>query len=113
MACLLAQTPPPAPRPVLPPARRGAAGPAPAAVAPDKVVMTVGDVKITAAQFDALVDTLPEQVRAQARGAGRTQLGQNLVRVIVLAKEGKRPKLDEAPPSKHSPNSRSKTSSRP
>ena len=66
-------------------------------MAPDKVVLTVGDVKITAAQFDALIDTLPEQVRAQARSAGRTQLGQNLVRVVVLAKEGKRRKLDESP----------------
>jgi peptidyl-prolyl cis-trans isomerase C len=92
-ACLLAQTPQPAPP---------GAAPAPASnalpnVPPDKVVLTVGDVKLTAAQFDALVDTLPEQVRAQARGPARTQLAENLVRVVVLAKEGKRLKLDETP----------------
>lgn len=67
------------------------------AVPPNKVVLTVGDVTITAGQFDALVDSLPEQVRAQARGPARTQLAQNLARVIVLAKEGKRLKLDETP----------------
>jgi peptidyl-prolyl cis-trans isomerase C len=66
-------------------------------VPPNKVVLTVGDVTITAGQFDALVDSLPEQVRAQARGPARTQLAQNLARVIVLAKEGKRLKLDETP----------------
>ena len=101
-ACVLAQTPPPAPRPAAPPAPSAVApaakpADAPPAVAPNKVVITVGDVTLTAAQFDALVDTLPEQVRAQARGAARTQLGQNLARVIVLAKEGKRLKLDESP----------------
>jgi peptidyl-prolyl cis-trans isomerase C len=66
-------------------------------VAPSKVVLTVGDVKMTAGQFDALIDTLPEQVRAQARGAGRTQLAQNLARVLVLAKEARRLKIDESP----------------
>jgi peptidyl-prolyl cis-trans isomerase C len=70
---------------------------APPAVAPGKVVLTVGDVRITAAQFDALIDTLPEQSRAQFRGPGRTQLAQNLARMIVLAKEGQRLKLDESP----------------
>lgn len=101
-ACLLAQTPPPAPRPApqpAPPAVAPAAKPAdaPPAVAPDKVVLTVGDVKFTAAQFDALIDMLPEQNRAQARGPARSQFGQNLARMIVLAKEGKRLKLDESP----------------
>jgi peptidyl-prolyl cis-trans isomerase C len=66
-------------------------------VAPDKVILTVGDVRITAAQFDALIDTLPEQSRAQLRGPARTQLGESLARMIVLAKEGKRLKLDESP----------------
>jgi peptidyl-prolyl cis-trans isomerase C len=66
-------------------------------VAPDKVVLTVGDVKMTAAQFDAIIDVLPEQVRAQARGPARSQFAQNVARVIVLAREGKRLKLDVSP----------------
>ena len=96
VACLLAQTPTPAPQPA---AAAPAAKPAdaPPAVAPDKVVLTVGDVKITAAQFDALIDMLPEQSRAQARGPGRSQFGQTIAHIIVLAKEGKRLKLDESP----------------
>ena len=101
-ACLLAQAPPPTPRPVPPPALPAGApaakpADAPPAVPPNTVVLTVGDVKMTAGQFDALIDTLPEQVRAQARGPARTQLAQNIARVIVLAKEGKRLKLDESP----------------
>jgi parvulin-like peptidyl-prolyl isomerase len=101
-ACLLAQTPPPAPKPV-PPSAQPAAAPAPKApdappaVPPNKVILTVGDVSVTAAQFDAIIDVLPEQIRAQARGPARTQFAQNVARVIVLAKEGKRLKLDEAP----------------
>jgi peptidyl-prolyl cis-trans isomerase C len=93
-ACLLAQNPPP------PPAGR----PAPAAAAatkpsvpPDKVVLTAGDLKLTAAQFDMIIDSLPEQYRVNAHGAGRRDFGQNLARILVLAQEGKRRKLDETP----------------
>lgn len=66
-------------------------------VPPDRVVLSVGDVKLTAAQFDMLVDSLPDQYRNVARGAGRKQFGDNLVRLLVLAQEGKRRKLDEGP----------------
>ena len=64
-------------------------------VPPDRVVIAVGDVTITAAQFDQIIDALPEQYRAAARGAGRKQLADNIVRIEVLAQEGKRRKLDE------------------
>ncbi len=65
-------------------------------VPPDRVVVTVGDVTITAAQFDQIIDALPEQYRSVARGSGRKQFGDNLVRIEVLAQEGKRRKLDES-----------------
>ena len=82
-ACLLAQNPtPPPPKPN---------------VAPETVVLTVGEQKITAAQFDAIIDSLPEQSRVSARGPGRREFGQTLVRILVLAQEGKRRKLDETP----------------
>jgi peptidyl-prolyl cis-trans isomerase C len=61
------------------------------------VVLTVGDVTLTAAQFDQLVDVLPEQMKASARGAGRKQFAENLVRVLALAQEGKRRGLDQTP----------------
>lgn len=66
-------------------------------VPPDRVVLSVGDVKLTAAQFDQLTESLPEQTRAMVRGTGRKQFGDNLVRILVLAQEGKRRKLDQGP----------------
>ena len=64
-------------------------------VPPDKVVLTVGDVSLTAAQFDQVIEALPEQYRPVARGAGRKQFADNLVKVLILSQEGKRRKLDE------------------
>jgi len=100
-AGLLAQTPPP--KPVQPPkptvtlsAENPGAPPAPE-VPPDRVVITMGDVKITAAQFDQIVNTLNEQVRAQARGPRRKDFADNIVSIMVLAEEGKREKLDQGP----------------
>ena len=65
-------------------------------VPPDRVVVTVGDLTITAAQFDQIIDALPEQYRSVARGSGRKQFADNIVRIEVLAQEGKRRKLDES-----------------
>lgn len=65
------------------------------AVAPDKVVIVVGDLKVTAAQFNLLIDMLPEQNRAAARGAGRREFADELVRVLALVEEGKRRNLDQ------------------
>jgi parvulin-like peptidyl-prolyl isomerase len=65
-------------------------------VPPDRVVVVAGDLKITAAQFDQIIDALPEQYRATARGSGRKQFADNVVRIAVLAQEGKRRKLDES-----------------
>jgi peptidyl-prolyl cis-trans isomerase C len=101
--CLLAQTPPKPAQPTQP-----ASSPVSvtmssdeikvgmmATVPPETVVLTVGDVKLTAAQFDQIVSTLPAQVQASARGANRKQFAENLVKVFVLAQEGKRRKLDD------------------
>src|SRR5947209_13466820 len=94
VACLLAQTPTPKPAA---PAQSGVEKPASKpAVPPDKVVLTVGSTKLTAAQFEQIVDSLPEQYRTAARGNARQQFVENLVRVMVLADEGKRLKLDQS-----------------
>src|ERR1035437_3799942 len=96
---LLAQAPPPQPAPApQPTVTLSVDNPAPETVAvvpPDRVVLAVGDVKITAAQFDQIVDALPEQYRSVARGSGRKQLADNIVRIEILSQEGKRRKLDE------------------
>ena len=65
-------------------------------VPPDHVVMTVGDLKITAAQFDRIIDALSPQYRPIARGRGRRQFAENLVRILALAQEGRARKLDQS-----------------
>jgi peptidyl-prolyl cis-trans isomerase C len=103
VACLLAQTPPKPAQPAAPPAptvtlttEEPKPTPMPA-VPPETVVLTVGDVKLTAAQFDEIISSLPAQYQVSARGPGRKQFADNLVRVLVLSQEGKRRKLDETP----------------
>ncbi len=96
-----AQTPPPGP-----PNRAGAPQPTVTLgvddpkprppIPPDKVIISVGDVKITVAQFDMICDSLPDpSQRASAKGPARKLFADQLVRVLVLAQEGKRRKLDE------------------
>jgi peptidyl-prolyl cis-trans isomerase C len=99
-ACLLAQTTPPPPKTSPPPppdiTKQIDVGKILApSVPPDRVVITVGDVKITAAQYDQLVESLPEQYRAMARTTGRKQFGDNIVQILVLAQEGQKRKIDQ------------------
>ena len=66
-------------------------------VPPNQVVLTIGDRKITAAEFDQIIASLPVQYQTNARGAGRKQFAEQVVRIFLLADEGHRRKLDEAP----------------
>jgi parvulin-like peptidyl-prolyl isomerase len=99
-AWLLAQAPPPkpapAPQPTVTLSVENPASKPMAVVPPDRVVITVGEVTLTAAQFDQIIDALPEQSRSMARGSGRKQFADYVVRITVLAQEGKRRKLDES-----------------
>lgn len=106
LACLLAQTPPAsqpaAPQPAAPAVKPPAIAIQPSApvapsVPPDTVVITIGDEKITAADVDRLIDTIPEQYRARIRAAGRRQFADNIVNLKVMAQEARRRKLDETP----------------
>jgi peptidyl-prolyl cis-trans isomerase C len=65
------------------------------ATPPDKVIVAVDDLKITAADFDRIVASMPQQYQAQARGANRTQFANNLVQMLVLAQQARREKLDQ------------------
>jgi peptidyl-prolyl cis-trans isomerase C len=68
----------------------------PPAVPPDRVVITVGDVKITAAQFDSIIGLLPPASQGQARSLnGRKQFGDAVVRILALSQEGRQRKLDQ------------------
>ncbi len=65
---------------------------------PEKVVLEVGSEKITAGELNQLIDNLPEQIRAFTRsGAGRKQFAENLIRMKLLAQEGRARKIDESP----------------
>jgi len=100
--CLGAQTPV-SQAPSAPPARVVAAPGAPSVTAPvaptppDKVILTIGDEKITVAEFDQIVEALPEQIRAQVRGPQKRAFAEQLVRIKVLYQEAHRQKADESP----------------
>lgn len=58
-------------------------------VAPDAVVLSVGDEKITAAEFDAFIADLPPQVQMMAQGEGRRKVAEDIVKMKLLAAEGR------------------------
>jgi peptidyl-prolyl cis-trans isomerase C len=102
VACLSAQTPAgqtPAAPPVHAVVTPGSPSvkPPEAPVPPDKVVLTIGNEKITAQEFDLIVEALPEQVQAQVRGPQKRQFAEQLVRVKVLYQEAVKRKLDQNP----------------
>jgi len=64
-------------------------------VDPSTVVITVGDHKITAGEFQALVKALPQQYQEAARGPGRRDFAKNLVELQVLADQALKLGLDK------------------
>jgi peptidyl-prolyl cis-trans isomerase C len=63
----------------------------------DKPVLTIGNEKITAKEFEAFLETLPEQYRAQAKGPMKRQIAEQLASVKLLAKEARTRGLSEDP----------------
>jgi peptidyl-prolyl cis-trans isomerase C len=65
---------------------------------PDTVVLTVGNEKLTQAQFERIVATLPEQAQAQAKTPeGRRMIADRLAELKTLAQEARARKLDQKP----------------
>jgi len=64
-------------------------------IPPDRVVIQVGDTKLTAGQIDQILQAYPENQRVFANGPGRAQFIDQMVRVLILSEEGKRRKLTE------------------
>jgi len=60
-------------------------------------VLTVGDEKMTAGEFEKFVEALPEQYRAAAKGPGKRQVAEQLVSLKTLAQEARKRKLDQDP----------------
>jgi parvulin-like peptidyl-prolyl isomerase len=93
-------TPPatPAPKPLAPSLAPPLAMPAPSMVSPDTVVLTVGDEKLTKAQFDMILSTLPPQQQAATQTPkGRREIAERLADILALAQEAKTEKLDQSP----------------
>lgn len=82
----------------MPKAPAPAAAPAPPSLSdPNKVVMTVGDQKITAGQYNALISSLPPQSQAAARGAGMRGFAERVAELLVVAQEAEKRKIDQEP----------------
>jgi len=72
--------------------------PAPSMVPPDAVVLTVGDEKLTKAQFDLILSSLPPQQQATVQTPkGRRDIADKLAEILLLAQEAKAQKLDQQP----------------
>lgn len=76
----------------------------PAAAAPDqqvdpnKVVITLGDQKITAGEFQEFLSVLPPDTQAAAaKGPGKRRAAEELVKIKLLASEARAKGLDQTP----------------
>ena len=104
-----AQNPPPRPGTAVPtgpppisPTERIAPGTPSAAapatnVAPDAVVLVVGDRKMTRAQFEQFVAALPDQLKAAVNGPNRRKFVEQYAELEALAQEARHRKIDQKP----------------
>jgi peptidyl-prolyl cis-trans isomerase C len=94
----VAPVPAPAPKPLTPSVGGPSLLPAPSSVSPDTVVLTVGNDKITKAQFDMILSTLPpQQQNAAQTPKGRREIGDKLAEILALAQTARQEKLDQSP----------------
>jgi Parvulin-like peptidyl-prolyl isomerase len=113
LAALMGQTPAPTANPSRPAASKPAAGkPAPtaqqpaagaaegsapsAAEVPDTaVVLTVGNEKITKAEYERFIASLPERAQAEAKGPNKRKIAEQIAEIKALAQEAEKRKLHE------------------
>jgi len=67
----------------------------PPVIPADRVVIQVGETRLTAGQLDQILGTYTDSQRVAANGPGRTQFVDQVVRVLLLAEEGRLRKLDQ------------------
>ena len=65
-------------------------------VPPEEVVITVGDQKITAKEFDTLINNLPPEVANALPGMGKRGFAERYANMMGLAKEGEKLKVNES-----------------
>jgi peptidyl-prolyl cis-trans isomerase C len=66
-------------------------------VDPNKVVLTVGNEKVTAGEVDALIADLSSQQRQVIKSAGKRLLADELIKVKLLAQEAQKRGLQDSP----------------
>ena len=97
--CLRAQTPPPATGAPSMTTPEGVTLPLqisqPPTLPPGQVVIQVGDLKLTSGQMAMIMEAYPENQRVWINGPGRQAFIDQVVRVLLLAEEGRRRKLDQ------------------
>lgn len=91
-AALLAQQQPAGEKPL--PAQPAQPGPA---VDPNKVVLSVGENKMTAAEFNDFVAQLPPEVQMMAKGPQKRRVAEDLVKLKLLAGEAAKKGMDQTP----------------
>ena len=64
---------------------------------PGKVVLTIGDEKITAADYDELVKSLPAQYQQYANGPGKRAFAEQIIQLKLLSADAEKQKLDQDP----------------
>jgi parvulin-like peptidyl-prolyl isomerase len=75
-----------------------AAAPAPESnVPPDTVVLTIGDQKLTRAQFDILLSALAQNGRPAASPAQKRQVAEQYAELETMAQEARKRKLEDSP----------------
>jgi peptidyl-prolyl cis-trans isomerase C len=92
-AVLLAQAPPAGGKP---PAAQPAQ-PAQPAVDPNKIVLSVGENKMTAGDFNDFVAQLPPEVQMMAKGPQKRRVAEDLVKLKLLAGEAAKKGMDQTP----------------
>ncbi len=99
MAAFAQDAPPPSAAPVPAPTTPAAtATPNPAdAVAPDAVVLRVGEQSFTRQQFENLILALPPQLQAAARGPQKREFARQIAELFAVADEAEKRKLDAQP----------------
>ncbi len=66
-------------------------------LAPDSVVLTIGDQQMTRAQFEVLLQALAQNGRPAASEAQKRQVAEQYAELETMAQEARKRKLDESP----------------
>jgi peptidyl-prolyl cis-trans isomerase C len=92
-----AQTPTPAMTPAASAPAKPVSSGIQAPADPNKIVLAIGDEKLTAAQYDKLVQSFPPQLRAMATGPKRRDFIDKFVMLKVAAQAAQKQGLDKRP----------------